>query len=580
MASPRCDRYHGLPVYPLVDVLAQLPLPPNCPLTGVSRKWGCVIAPLIPNTSEDDEKKLFDLVNRGIPCFLSHDSAQTAYGPCGGDAMTFLQDDRWTRFPKPQVAVQSGWGSPGTALETSNYHKLIHRFEEVFDHRAGANVPMTEEELKEVLATAELPGESISSPTTADLDPTEEVLEMQLFHRDDPTSCPPLPPLGNALPWPTFMEDAAVCDVSTSIAQRGSTRWWRLNDAGECVLQAALPLTPDPLRYSKLPTGTTPQMDTTMARCISATLSALAPSPHSIPVKLILSAAKGSYDWFMHDDEAAVHGKVVALDLFNTPDEALPTAASLLPILSVAVLYSGGSPLLTPPNLPTMTVALNDHVVIAHHRISYLWLDEVSFFLARCAGWGTTPMIYEYVEKDCQDAQYLTGHLIPTLMEIFRRHDGHNPYDAGIRERTVLSLYAIAYNDRHFNVPPDSRTSLLRLLNDPDSAIGAVLHRQLSYYPVPPGSSSADTIKHYWDVHSNWPKPGCVMSTWNGNGNQLHIPVVYNRHCIIYGSEKKTLEETVREYFDMKHLESNRHELLVYLRSRKTTPDELLNHLF
>lgn len=598
-----------LQVFTLADVLARLPVPLSPGETAtLSRKWRCVIAPRLAGpTAAAVEKEAFAYLERtSTPVFLTKAYSEDSCAACGDDARAFLRDPRWHQFPKPQIAVRSGWGSPGTTLESSDFHKMIGAFDEVFEHRAAAEIPLTEEErAKEAEAKADAEKEEAESaeqekvvlPPVPVPPVTGEVLEMQLFHRDDPGRCPALPPLGNQLRWPAFLDDTAavICDVDTVVSQRGAQRWWRLNDSGELVMQTALPAA---AVAHQGPASAAPAATRPAAASIDAALygKATAAAAARKPVRLLIFGPKGSYDWFVHDDESTTRGRIACMDIFNLPDEALPFDETLLPILTVAVLEAGGPPLLVPPNLPCLTLTLNDCVVVGQRRISHtLWLDEVSYFLSRTAHWASAPLIYKFIDKDLQDAEYVTADLVPSLMELFRRHSARNPYEEGIRRRVAVSLFTIAAQEKHYNMAEGSRASLTsHLTADPD--LSAILHAAASSHSycflASQTAPLSDAVRLYWDVKAWWPRAGCVMkppllardarrySAEALAAEEIFLPVVYSQYRPIFGTEKTTLQGTVGEYFEMKDLERKPRPLLTYLRSCKQARDDILDELF
>lgn len=185
------DWYAGLPILPLRDVLARIPLPPSCPLSGVSSKWRCVIVPRVSVTDDDArktarashpssasplpsvsvagsnnsrarsdsaavsssrtrraERDALAYVQSGLPVMLDESYAAAVHTRAARDGIDFVTDPRWNCFPRPQIALRTGWGAPGTRHETSHYHKLVRSFREVFEHTAGVPVPVTDAEVR------------------------------------------------------------------------------------------------------------------------------------------------------------------------------------------------------------------------------------------------------------------------------------------------------------------------------------------------------------------------------------------------------------------------------------------------
>ncbi|KEG12844.1 hypothetical protein DQ04_01381000 [Trypanosoma grayi] len=577
--------YHGLRVYPLRDVLSRVPLPARCPLEGVSGKWRCVIVPKIHETShrERKEEEILSFLNRGIPCRLGRWRSASVYETTGNDGMGFVTDARWNSFPKPKIAFKAGWAGPGTNMESAAYHQLISSFHEVFHH--DADTPKTE-------GNADVQTASPVDEEAIDDVAAPNILNLQMFHRQEPFVCPPIPVLGEKLVWPSFLEDGAICDNATRLSQCGAVTWWHLDDSGEFVEQTGLPLAPSANVAMPPALESLPGEQRAYYATIDHELYCTDESPESVPVKLFLYGPKESYDWFMHDDETAASGKVAALDIFATPDEALPNDATLLPIIHVAVLESGGRPLISPPNIPHAVISLNDCIMVEQRRVANLFLDEISYFLQKCAYWSGNPIVYDYIEKDLQDESYVAGQLIPELMTLFSEHSGLNPYDETIRCRVVMALHSIATHEKHYNLPADSRKSLSSMLHGGNDEMSAILQRPTSY-----GLrmvSLEDRLKGYWDVQQYWPKPGCVMKvplvtppyllsaalTAVPQPNDWFLPVVYASSSPVFGSEKNSVEKVSAEYFAMTKVAKKPCNLLAFLRTCKQEKDELLEDLF
>ncbi|KAG5470582.1 hypothetical protein LSCM1_01826 [Leishmania martiniquensis] len=598
------ERYCSLPIFALRDVLSQVRLPRPFDAMAVSAKWRCVVAPTAEQgavTSPADlllsEEALMPYLEAGVPVRASKMRAAAVYTACGADSLRWLTDARWNAFPKPQIALRRGWGSPGTHLHVSSFHKMISSFEEVFHHTRGVEVPFTQQELEAVGAA--------SAPAPSDVSDAEEVLDLQLFHRSG--GCPPIPILGEQLVWPSYVADGAVCDTATWVSQRGMVRHWHLNDCGEFAMQAALPLSVDhgenrsakervsgEKRPPSSPSLLSAAGDTTGMR-IRSLLCPESSAAAASPAMLIISIPKGGYDWVLHDDEANMCCKVVSLDLFQTPDEALPCDATLLPVLTVSVLESGGAPLLIPPNVAQTSIALRDCIVVEQRRVSHLWLDDVSYFLHRCARWQTSPIMYAYLQHDLQDDSFVAGQVVPYLIRVFEEHKEATSYHAAVRRRAVLSLHALASNKEHYNLSESSRASLERLLHGGNPAMEEVLLS--APYQASSNAAAPATMEEWlavcWGVSWCWPKAGCVFRVPNivsPLGAELtplqqkaqYLPVVYPPSTCspIYGSEADSVEGTVQQYFEMKDLESKPQELMAYLRTRKMPRDSLLDDLF
>ncbi|RNF04794.1 hypothetical protein TraAM80_04920 [Trypanosoma rangeli] len=586
VANGSGDTYHGLRVYPLRDVLSRVPLPSHCPLSGVSHKWRCVIVPKIlePTSQDAAEHEVMRFLDNSIPCRLGRWRSAPVYDIVGKDGMKFVTDPRWNRFPKPKIAFKTGWAGPGTHMESPAYHQLVSSFADVFDHKEeGSPCRSCDSEL-------EVDGNEVEEALD-DVAPAN-TLNLQLFHRQDASICPPIPVLGEKLIWPSFLEDGAICDNATRLAQRGAVTWWHLDDSGEFVEQTALPLLPSEQTVTSPPLSGLPHTQRAYFKGIERELLCAEETPGCVPVKLFLYGPKESYDWFMHDDESATSGKVAALDIFSTPDEALPKDATLLPIIHVAVLESGGRPLISPPNIPHLVISLNDCIMVEQRRVAYLFLDEISYFLQKCAFWSGNPIIYDHIENDLQDEAYVAGQLIPSMISLFQEYDAFHPYDEIVRRRVVISLHTIATHEKHYKLSPDSRDSLASLLHGGNAEMSAILQQETPY-----GLrvvSLEDRLKSFWDVRQYWPKPGCVLKAplvtpphllskhlvAKGHEVDWFVPVVYTASSPVFGSEKNAVEEVATEYFSMANLAGRRRDLLAFLRTHGKEKDELLDELF
>ncbi|KPI90781.1 hypothetical protein ABL78_0014 [Leptomonas seymouri] len=627
--APSTETHDGLPVYALRDVLSQLRLPPPFKSADISGKWRCVLAPSVEAsatiaTAEDlllSEEELMKYLEAGIPVRGHAERAAPVHAGCTEDGVKWLTTGKWNVFPKPQIALRRGWGAPGSDMQVSSFHKLIGSFDEVFHHAKEVEVQLTEEEIPAAAAGAAegvcgAPNDGLSGTFRAASGSSSsegEVLDLQLFHRDE--GCPLMPILGEKLMWPSFIDDGAVCDTATWVSQKGMVRHWHLNDSGEFAMQVALPLSlpPSPLEDDAEEVGAAwlhnglthgaKQMRALMCPVMSAAAvaspngaSARTSSARHVPAMVAIFAPKGGYDWVLHDDESTMLGKVVAVDLFATPDEALPDDMAVLPVLTVAVLESGGTPLIIPPNLAQLSIALEDCVVVEQRRVSNLWLDDVSYFLHRCARWQTNPIIYAYLQQDLQDDAFLAGQVIPFLIRVFEEHCAATVFHAAVRRRAVCSLFALAANEKHYGLSETTRHSLMELLQGGNASMQAVL-RSAPYRTTVTITELPATLEAwltlYWNMSWCWPKPGCVLRAPNvvqplgAKPTSLqqkthYIPVVYPPDTCspVYGTAEDSLEGTVLQYLEMKQMETKPKDLMAYLRTRKQPPDDLLEELF
>jgi hypothetical protein len=586
------SQYAGLPVYRLVDVLKFVPLPPNCPLSGVSSKWRCVLAPKIASSNSSNDKEAESALRffeAGIPCRLSRERSAAVHAACGEDAFSFVHDPRWNKFPKPKIAFRAGWAGPGTQMESEAYHKLIGSFKDVVDHVEAVKMPPSVTTSSDATPVVD---DSAVAPADAldDVQP-QDILNLQMFHRSDPNIDPLIPVLSEKLEWLDALQEGAVCDNATRVSQRGAVTWWHLDDSGEFVMQTGLPLKPRPEHFFSPHVPQTPEEATIMS-----TLYCSDESPSGqVPTKLFVYGPPNSYDWFSHDDEGDVSARIAALDIFHCPDDELPDDGSLLPILCVAVLESAGRPLISPPNIPHAVFSLNNCVMVEQRRVCNLFLEEVAHFLQKCKKWQNHPIVYQYVEEQLQNEAVVREEIIPTLNALFHSHDDeqHRDLDLLMRKRVAASLYTIFTFPEYFKLPEDARKSLGLLIDD---KMAAYLNARQE------GDVAPWTLKRrlddHWEVKDKyWPKPGCVFAPPRNAGSvastnpaaATYLPVVYRLGHPVYGSKKSTVAETAAEYHHMARLRDvdkaskwTTAALAKYLATAKhpAPKDDLLDELF
>jgi hypothetical protein len=282
------------------------------------------------------------------------------------------------------------------------------------------------------------------------------------------------------------------------------------------------------------------------------------------------------------------------LEIFRTSDEELPLDYELLPILTVAVLESGGLPLVSPPNIPHAVFTVNECVMVEQRRICNVFLDEVAYFLQKVKTWKGHPIVYEYVNKDLQSEHFVRDQLIPTLVSAFRANDGADDYSRLIRQRVAHSVLALATFPEFFRLSPDARDSLERLLNSEMKTVLAEPSLNDKYVSV------RERALDHWNVSQHWPKPGCVFRVRRRMGDPMrrhsgavgrvserYVPVVYRNSSPVYGCEKMSVEDTAAEFHRMRDLaevdtrigcDSGR--LRKFLSATKSARDELLDALF
>lgn len=588
----------GLPVYSLKEILSYVPLPANVNREKVSSKWRCIIAPRIDlrgKNSSESSAALLTYLDAGIPVLYDAESSLSSGSSTEMDGISLVTSEAYNSFEKPQIAVKSGWGAPKTARDHSHYHLLVRSFSNIFD--------LSTRKALETDPALQIPLEcedAEDSPASVPL--SESVLELQLFHREEGCKAPPY---AEALTWPECLTHKVVCDVATVATQEGFRRWWDMNDSGELLLESVMRSNGIPLPLVDQPSSV--QRSKMIMESLFATLAQTSCSDGALPQytstasRLCIFGSRGSYDFFIHDDASLASGCVTCVDIFEMTDEELPKSESLLPMLIVCVLEGGGPMLLQPPNLSCTQVFLQSCVTLEQRAISYLWLDEVSYFLLRCRLWSSDPMIYPFIEEDLQECEYLRSVLIPLLCELFRDFSGNHKLDEVMRRRIVASLFAIAKQESHYGLDEGSRKSLGHTLTRDNEEMKTVLKSRatnLFRAHLQDGVAAAsiwsleEMLEYYWDTTQLWPKAGCVLRvpTFFPEGRPVHweassfrcVPVVYpqSKFTPVYGCEEATPELTLKEYLTMKKMEPKAKELHAYLSTRKAPVDDLLDELF
>lgn len=600
--------FHGLPIFSLKEVLQSISLPPGFSADTISDKWRCVIAPSVTECEEHNYLVL-QYLEAGIPILYSSTPTELARSKHQSSSergedhlgISLVTSEQYNSFAKPQIAVQNGWGAPGSIRDYSQFHILVHSFSEIFDpssrilradnddgnadtvgegkNRKDRNCGSTDVHTNLDDENDEKSAEPATSHTTcgtsmpaAALYQTdmargmafnEVIMSLQLFHRGEENGIH-LPPHAEELQWPSLFQHHLVCDTATVASQKGFQSWWKINDCAECVLEAALPITPtlpssglfSPLSTVR-PTATSMKEEieqksfcTASGMCsCSLPLSTATTTDNSArgnalcdvsnsshACKLYLFGPRGSYDWFIHDDATLSSGRVACMDIFSIADEELPINPDLLPVLIVCVLEGGGPALLQPPNLSFFSLMLQPAVTIEQRSISLLWLDEVSYFLQRTRMWSCDPLIYRLMEEDFQDEEYMASFVVPLLYELCRQCQESNdteklpntllPCHRVAKEiicrRAVASLWAIASWETHFHLSESSRNALRSTLEKDNELMSRVLSEpfwSLSLCvdaspsrpsPLPP-LSLKEMLHKYWNYREIWPKPGCVM---------------------------------------------------------------------
>jgi hypothetical protein len=168
--------------------------------TNMTPAWRCQLA-----TMADTEAGMAAACLAAEPLLVPEVYGERVQQAVGGDALEYVQRDEWNQFPKPRIAMTSGWGAPGTRVVSHEFVTLVESFSEVLH--------------------------------------CEKVVNLQLFHREDPCA-PRLPRLPELLDWPLKClldgedgKSGVKCDMATRVSKRGALTWWHLDDSGEFVLQ-------------------------------------------------------------------------------------------------------------------------------------------------------------------------------------------------------------------------------------------------------------------------------------------------------------------------------------------------------
>jgi hypothetical protein len=540
-----------LPLRSLAEVLASLPMPRG--FESCAPSWRCRLAPEV-----DDEHEMLDYFDQGIPVFAPRQNA-SAIHEAVPDALEFVTNPQWNAFPKPKVAFKQGWAGPGTSMEDEQLHSLVNSFDEVF--KAA--------------------------------DRTGTILNLQYFHRDDPTAHPPIPAMSRMLQWPSFFEKgpgSAVCDNATRISKRGAATWWHLDDSGEFVMQTAL--------------------------------NNRQHEPGTQPVKIFIYGPRGSYDWTSHDARTDESGKIVGLHLFDQLKEEEFPPSQYLPVWTVAVLRAGGRPLVSPPNIPHLVITCNDCVMVEQRRVSNLFLDEVSYLLRRVQHWQTMPILYRYLRHDLQDAAK-----VGAVVELLKARDGDADITGIERKRLLASLLSVARFPAYFAVPGcqprkpiDDAIQAAKDAVEEDERLGGedlgaeerrrraaeeqqkaqlgdgsatgdeqtpaeeAYRTELMRWCASHGASVAmmDELERYWDVTASWVHgPGCVFTI----GPKAHCGVVYPNSRPLYGPVRTTPEEALADAEEMSKTSEDGgawsvKQLLAKRKAHALKDDALLDELF
>lgn len=455
-------------------------------------------ARLVPKAHSEEE--MIHWLARGIPCLGPSAWSAEVHERCGPDGLKYVQDPKWNEFPKPKIAFHSRWAGPNTEMEDENLHTLVQSFTDVLTTKTASGAE----------------------------------LNLQYFHRNDPTVDPPIPPLSELLKWPSFLQNergGVACDNATRVSKRGAVTWWHLDDSGEFVMQTGLPLE----------------------------------AKGSVPVKVFLYANIGTYDWLMHDHEADVQGKIASLDIFKATDEDLPPS-EYLPVLTIAVLYSGGPPLISPPNTPHLVITVEDTVMVEQRRVSNYWLDEMLYFFEKQKHWKASPLLYRYLRDNLQDEHYVYNMLHGLLLEASRNiPDSESPIiKANLMKRIAYVILAVANLPDYLNLSVASQQMVEAALKEDSPLAGVLTDAEKAF------------ATNYMRVYRNWQTPREIFVDDNGT----FFAVIYIECSPIFGLPRRSAAAAAHDHRELMKAAADGVDAVRKTRLSLATTDAVLDVLF
>eukprot|EP00041_Stephanoeca_diplocostata_P016540 m.326124 g.326124 ORF g.326124 m.326124 type:complete len:591 (+) comp20397_c0_seq1:240-2012(+) len=358
---------------------------------GIASRWKCKVA-----HCTDTDAECLAAVLDGVPVMCNTAHAAHVFDKIPGNSgLDWICNGPWSSFKTPKIAFRGGWGQPGQTLVDECALELVNSFDDVL-HKGT--------------------------------DP----LNLQMFHRAEPDPATAVPVIPDLLSWPLpyFFDDgskqfnrsddmvdneesciapACTVDRATRVSRGGAITWWHLDDCGEFTFQVGLP---EPTPVPSTESDPTPVL--------------IGPGGKRV-VKIFIFAPKSAYELITQDDEVNKSGKFAGLQLFQTPDEFLPSSsmgenpqageAEDLPVFTVALLEAGGRPLLSPPNVPHLVITVDTCVMVEQRRVSRLFLDEVLYFQKRMARWIDPPIMYQFVTVSLPDHGFLDKDVAPFLTQ-------------------------------------------------------------------------------------------------------------------------------------------------------------------
>ncbi|KAJ9462135.1 hypothetical protein DIPPA_14874 [Diplonema papillatum] len=324
----------------------------------MSGKWRCVVAGYA-GTEEECMRNLAE----EKPSMLSAANMEDVHAAVGPDGIDWVTAPGRNELPRHRLAFNSSWGKPGADLIHESHLTPVKKFTDIFDHE----------------------------------DPTPR--NLQMFHRQTPDE-PRIPVLPSLLNWPEFMDHLSIpVDKATRLSQKNALTTWHLDDCGEFVYQAALPVRPEKLEKQRVLTG-----------------------PGGKPVvKIFFSVSKSGYDYITQDQEQNRSGRFCQVSLWDTPDGHLPEVDDL-PLVTLSLIEAGGRPLLLYPNIPHTVLTVHDSILIEERRLHALYLDEIVYFHFRSRQSVSPPICYSFLSDTCALPASVKAELVTPLLSCIASH--------------------------------------------------------------------------------------------------------------------------------------------------------------
>eukprot|EP01060_Flectonema_neradi_P032374 TRINITY_DN5137_c0_g1_i1.p1 TRINITY_DN5137_c0_g1~~TRINITY_DN5137_c0_g1_i1.p1 ORF type:complete len:505 (+),score=101.34 TRINITY_DN5137_c0_g1_i1:49-1563(+) len=297
---------------------------------------------VIAKTVSTNEECLDEILEEK-PCLLGKELVSEVHKAAGEDGIDLLTKDGNNKLPRKKLAFNSSWGKPGADLIHEDHLTPIDKFSDVLDHES------------------------------------DNPRNLQMFHRNSEDE-PRIPILPSLLSWPSFMEEDSVSlDKATRLSQKNALTTWHLDDCGEFVFQTALPVKESRKQNSLI-------------------------GPNGRPVmKMFFTVPRKAYDMITQDQEQNRNQIFAMLDLWNIPDNHLPSDENDIPLITLCLVEEAGNPLLMYPNLPHTVLTVQDSVLIEERRASLFFLDECVYFVHRGRQSTAPPINYDFFKILAQE---------------------------------------------------------------------------------------------------------------------------------------------------------------------------------